>query len=148
MQLASYAAVLELYAARPPSHIRCTGCIPQIIDDISSLKLTKAGEPLEISLTKNLKHTGIMSTLTYTYSDASAVPTTTTTKSAAGGRQRGGDSRLGRRVCWMLFEYCDKGVMAVSSPAVGNRPLRALPRLLAHMPFRNGSVNLRLFSSI
>lgn len=89
----------------------------QIIDEIASLKLTKSGEPLEISLTKDLKHTGIMSTLTYTYSDASAVPTSTTAKtgSMAGGvcRQRAVDNRPGRRVCWMLFEYCDKGVLAV-----------------------------------
>jgi hypothetical protein len=73
-----------------------------------------------------------MSTLGYTYSDASAVPATTTTRAAAaaagGGRpQRPGGAvgaaagrgrsalRPGSSVCWMLFEYCDKGALGVSS---------------------------------
>jgi hypothetical protein len=72
-----------------------------------------------------------MSTLGYTYSDAAAVPTTTTAHTAAataagvrpqrpgaaaagvgGGRGRAA-LRPGSRVCWMLFEYCDKGVLGV-----------------------------------
>lgn len=93
--------------------------LTQIIDDISSLKLTKAGEPLEISLTKNLKHLGIMSTLTYTYSDASAVPTSSS-KTGGSSRQRTLDTRPGRRVCWMLFEYCDKGVLAVGCSPISH----------------------------
>jgi hypothetical protein len=103
----------------------------QIIEDTASLRLAKTGEPLEVSLTRDLKHTSIMSTLGHTYSDASAVPTTTTTRaaaaggavrpqrpggaaSAAGGRGRAA-LRPGSRVCWMLFEYCDKGVLGVST---------------------------------
>lgn len=103
----------------------------QIIDNVGSLQLSKGGEPLEVALTRNLKQTGIMATLGYTYSGAGAVPspvTTTRTAStagAAGGAGGGfrGVSRSsaalmrgggGGRVCWMLFEYCDKGVLAVS----------------------------------
>ncbi|KAF6263742.1 kinase-like domain-containing protein [Scenedesmus sp. NREL 46B-D3] len=72
-----------------------------------------------------------MSTLGYTYSDASAVPTSTTTRAAAAAAAGGGGGgggvrplwpggcagrgraalRPGSRVCWMLFEYCDKGVL-------------------------------------
>ncbi|WIA42087.1 hypothetical protein OEZ86_009363 [Tetradesmus obliquus] len=99
----------------------------KIIEDTASLRLAPTGEPLEVSLTRDLKQTGIMATLGYTYSDASAVPASTSMRAsaaAAGGGgvrpQRPGAAGAGRgraalrpgsRVCWMLFEYCDKGVL-------------------------------------
>jgi hypothetical protein len=55
-----------------------------------------------------------MATLGYAYADAAATPATTT---ISGGKARGrGGNRLlgGTRNCWMLFEYCNKGVLAVS----------------------------------
>lgn len=104
----------------------------QIIEDTASLRLAPTGEPLEVSLTRDLKQTGIMATLGYTYSDASAVPASTSMRAsaAAGGGVRpqrpgaagGGRGRAalrpGSRVCWMLFEYCDKGVLGVSGAAL------------------------------
>eukprot|EP00877_Chromochloris_zofingiensis_P005863 jgi/Chrzof1/152/Cz01g05090.t1_MAPK len=79
-----------------------TGCVCcQIIDDVRSLKLNPAGEPLEAALTKDLHHLGVMRTITYAYSDAAVAP--------GGGTGR---NLHGSRVCWMLFEYCNMGDLA------------------------------------
>lgn len=127
---------------------------PQIVDDVTSLRLSPTGEPLEISLTRDLRQTGIMATLGYTYADAAATPSYTRRngnsgggssggnrrssfeRGSGGGRGSGGSSGLGSggagggcgggggggsrarlggsRTCWMLFEYCNKGVLSVS----------------------------------
>jgi hypothetical protein len=133
-------SVINLRAAAPCAAFCWSTCFvgQQIIEDTASLRLAQTGEPLEVSLTRDLKHTGIMSTLGYTYSDASAVPVTTAARSATAaaaagagvvrpqrpggaagvwGRGNRAAVRPGSRVCWMLFEYCDKGVLGVSSTA-------------------------------
>lgn len=99
----------------------------QIIDDVTSLRLNSAGEPLEISLTRDLRHTGVMSTLGYAYADAAATPSFSKSGSSSrrssaersrGPGSFGSGSRFGQcggtRTCWMVFEYCNKGVLGVS----------------------------------
>eukprot|EP00775_Hariotina_reticulata_P005278 gene5278-5513_t len=86
----------------------------KIIDDVSSLRLSPTGEPLEVSLTKDIKHMGVMATLGYTYSDSAAVPVMAAARAGSGAAGRRSAGRPGRRVCWMLFEYCDRGVLVVS----------------------------------
>lgn len=78
-------------------------CVMQIIDDVRSLKLNAAGEPLEAALTRDLHHLGMMRTITYAYSDATAAPPGGAKKGCSGGS-----------VCWMLLEHCDKGSVVVS----------------------------------
>lgn len=101
----------------------------QVIDDVASLRLNSAGEPLEISLTRNLRQTGIMATLGYAYADAAATPNYSRTSSknssrgsAVGRAMRGG----GTRTCWMMFEYCDKGILVVSGTGA---------RIISHVEF-------------
>eukprot|EP00879_Flechtneria_rotunda_P004002 GHRR01004243.1.p1 GENE.GHRR01004243.1~~GHRR01004243.1.p1 ORF type:complete len:773 (+),score=221.32 GHRR01004243.1:1592-3910(+) len=88
----------------------------KIIDDIRNLRMTPSGEPLEISLTRNMKHMGIMSSISYTYSDAGEVPKMTTVQHGRSGSRKHAASANkvaapAKSVCWMLFEYCDKGVL-------------------------------------
>jgi hypothetical protein len=92
---------------------------------VTSLRLNAAGEPLEISLTRDLRHTGVMATLGYAYADAAASPnyskggcsSSSSSQRGSGDHGRSGKRSVvcgGTRTCWMLFEYCDKGVLAVS----------------------------------
>lgn len=79
--------------------------------------------PLEVSLTRDLRQPGLMTTLGYAYADAAATPNFSR---AVGGGSAGSGSKYGwggmsaarngggTRTCWMLFDYCSKGVLAVS----------------------------------
>jgi hypothetical protein len=57
---------------------------------------------------------GVMATLGYTYSDSAAVPVMAAAGAGVGAAGRRSAGRPGRQVCWMLFEYCDRGVLVVS----------------------------------
>ncbi|KAI8471183.1 MAG: kinase-like domain-containing protein, partial [Monoraphidium minutum] len=72
----------------------------KIIDSVQLIARDAAGEPLEVSLTRGLGHPNLMRTVTHAFSDAAAAP---------GG---GGKAAAGRTVCWMVFEYADRGTVA------------------------------------
>ena len=68
----------------------------QVVRDVHKLKLDSCGQPLESTLTKDLKHPGIMRVLSHAWWVAT---------------DRGGSS--GEQQCWMLLDYCDKGALVV-----------------------------------
>lgn len=70
----------------------------KIIDCVQLIARDANGEPLEVSLMRGLGHASLMRTVTHAYGDAAAAP---------GGRAGGG-----RKACWMVFEYCDRGTIA------------------------------------
>ncbi|KAL3147321.1 hypothetical protein ABBQ32_002806 [Trebouxia sp. C0010 RCD-2024] len=64
----------------------------KVIRDIHRLKLDPYGEPMEVLLTRDLKHPSVMKTISHAWWKA---------------RDRGGLS--GEQQCWMILEYCDRG---------------------------------------
>lgn len=66
----------------------------KVVRDVHKLKLDSCGQPLESTLTKDLKHPGIMRVLSHAWWVAT---------------DRGGSS--GEQQCWMLLDYCDKGAL-------------------------------------
>lgn len=82
---------------------------PQIIDSIDLIARDARGNPLEVSLTRNLGHVNLMCTVTHAFGDAAAAP--------GGGVGCGGRGIVvtGRTVCWMVFEHCDLGTVAVGA---------------------------------
>ncbi|GBF95008.1 hypothetical protein Rsub_07509 [Raphidocelis subcapitata] len=80
----------------------------KIIDADSSVARDAAGVPLEVALTRGLGHPNLMTVVTHAFSPAAAAP-------GCGGCGRAsadGAAGAGRRVCWMVFEYADRGTLA------------------------------------
>lgn len=76
----------------------------KIIDNVNLITRDSHGDPLEFALTRDLGHPNLMRTVACGFGDASGAP------GGVGGK-RGGAHVAGRQVCWMVFEYADKGTL-------------------------------------
>lgn len=105
-----------------PQHTTPNPEPPQIIDADSSVARNAEGIPLEVALTRGLGHPNLMTVVTHAFSPAGAAPGGgrspggSRSHGGSGGRGGGAES-AGRRVCWMVFEFADRGTLAVSARA-------------------------------